>query len=167
MFHSNVLPCQSKVFSNSYTILFWIMETKLHAITCCLDLKETQPHSWIHEIFRSCNVFSATAFLLVHGPDSFFLYLLELRFRNVLGGIQSSALQGNNLISFCSLLDINKDQFSLNISDQEKKGFELQDLKEHHSSTQNASVTWDPSNHSTIQITLPSHTLASCLGVCV
>lgn len=85
----------------------------------------------------------------------------------VLGGIQSSALQRNNPTSLCSLVDINKDQFSLNISDQEKKGFELQDLKEHLFSTQNASVTWDPSNHSTIQITLPSHTLASCLGVCV
>lgn len=40
------------------------------------------------------------------------------------------ALQANSLIHVCSLLDKNKDLFCLIISDQEKLGFEMQDLKE-------------------------------------
>lgn len=40
------------------------------------------------------------------------------------------ALQVNSLIHVCFLLDKNKDLFCLTISDQEKQGFKIQDLKE-------------------------------------
>lgn len=54
--------------------------------------------------------------------------------------MQSSVLQANNLIYICSLPDKNKDQLCLISSDQGKKGFELQDLKDPLLSTKNASV---------------------------